>query len=137
MTSLDLTDYGLLAAVMVLSATYLYWKNSNSTSKNTAPPKLTLSELKKSSMGGSSRSLVSKLESLGNEKMVILFYGSQTGTAEDLAERTQKDISAKLNIPTIVLDLEDYDMEDLQEWKNFDSERNWVCGFYMATYSCL
>jgi NADPH-ferrihemoprotein reductase len=83
-------------------------------------------------MGGGARSLISKLESLNHDRMVAIFFGSQTGTAEDLALRTQKDISTKLNIPVVVLDLDDYDMEELKEWKYF-SNRDWVCGFFMAT----
>ncbi len=83
-------------------------------------------------MGGGARSLISKLESLNHEKMVVLFFGSQTGTAEDLALRTQKEISTKLNVPVVVLDVDDYDMEELKEWK-FNTHRDWVCGFFMAT----
>jgi NADPH-ferrihemoprotein reductase len=82
-------------------------------------------------MGGGGRSLISKLESLHHDRMVVLFFGSQTGTAEDLALRTQKEISTKLNVPVVALDLEDYDMEDLKEWK--DNDKDWVCGFFMAT----
>lgn len=33
-------------------------------------------------------SILNKLEELNDDKLVILFYGSQTGTAEDLAQRT-------------------------------------------------
>ncbi len=83
-------------------------------------------------MGGGARSLLKKLESLHHDRMVILFFGSQTGTAEDLALRTQKEISTKLNLPVVVLDLDDYDMEELKEFKYF-TNRDWVCGFFMAT----
>lgn len=81
-----------------------------------------------------SRSLIAKLESLKHDKMAVIFFGSQTGTAEDLAIRTQNDISSKLSIPCVVLDTEDFDMEELQEWKYFSSERKWLVGFFMATY---
>jgi NADPH-ferrihemoprotein reductase len=70
---------------------------------------------------------------LNSENLAVIFFGSQTGTAEDLAIRTQNDISSKLNIPCIVLDTDDYDMEELGEWKNFDSRRKWLVGFFMAT----
>lgn len=66
--------------------------------------------------------------------MIVLFYGSQTGTAEDLAIRTQNDIASKLEIPCVVLDPDEFEMEDLQEWKNFSPERTWILGFFMATY---
>jgi sulfite reductase alpha subunit-like flavoprotein len=66
--------------------------------------------------------------------MVVLFYGSQTGTAEDLAIRTQNDISSKLEIPCVVLDPDEYEMEELQEWTSFGPDRTWIIGFFMATY---
>lgn len=69
--------------------------------------------------------------------MVVIFFGSQTGTAEDLAIRTQNDISSKLSIPAVVLDTDDYDMEELGEWKNLDSSKQWLVGFFMATYFIL
>ena len=67
--------------------------------------------------------------------MVILFFGSQTGTAEDLAIRTQSDISSKLSIPAVVLDTDDYDMEELAQWNFFNPNRKWLVGFFMATYA--
>jgi NADPH-ferrihemoprotein reductase len=77
---------------------------------------------------------MSKLDGLGHDNLVVLIFGSQTGTAEDLALRTQKDISTKLNIPSIVIDPEEYDMDGLEKFKDLDSNRNWVVGFFMATY---
>jgi NADPH-ferrihemoprotein reductase len=73
------------------------------------------------------------LESINSEKLVVLFYGSQTGTAEDFAIRLQNEISSKLNLPTVVLDPEEYDMQELKEWQHFDESRDWVCGFFMAS----
>ncbi|KAJ3364742.1 NADPH-cytochrome P450 reductase [Kappamyces sp. JEL0680] len=66
--------------------------------------------------------------------MVVIFFGSQTGTAEDLATRTQSDIVKKLSVPCVVLDTDDYDMEELSQWKTFDASREWIVGFFMATY---
>lgn len=80
-----------------------------------------------------SRSIITKLEGLGHDRMAVLFFGSQTGTAEDLAIRTQNDISSKLSIPAVVLDTDDYDMDELSQWKDFDPSRKWLVGFFMAT----
>ncbi|KAJ3321460.1 hypothetical protein HDV06_004129 [Boothiomyces sp. JEL0866] len=77
-------------------------------------------------------SLIEKLESLGHERMVVLFFGSQTGTAEDLATRTMKTISNKLHIPGVVIDTDEYNMEELAELN--DLGKDWLYGFFMATY---
>lgn len=76
-------------------------------------------------------SLIEKLESLGHERMVVLFFGSQTGTAEDLATRTMKTISNKLHIPGVVIDTDEYNMEELAELN--DLGKDWLYGFFMAT----
>ena len=63
-----------------------------------------------------------------------MFYGSQTGTAEDLATRLAKETSANYDLSTLVCDIEEYDMEELSSWPVQDSERNYLVGFFMATY---
>jgi NADPH-ferrihemoprotein reductase len=65
---------------------------------------------------------------------LILFYGSQTGTAEDLANRLAKDTSNGLDLPTLVCDIEDYDMEELLKLPTRDPDRKLLIGFFMATY---
>lgn len=62
------------------------------------------------------------------EPTLVLFYGSQTGTAEDFALRLAKETSGNYNIKTMVCDLEDYDMESIM------SLENCLLGFFMATY---
>jgi hypothetical protein len=51
-----------------------------------------------------------------------------------LATRTQKDITSKLGLSCVVLDPDDYDLEELSQWKDFSAERQWILGFFMATY---
>jgi NADPH-ferrihemoprotein reductase len=48
-------------------------------------------------------------------RRVIVFYGSQTGTAEDYASRLAKECSQKYNVSAMTADLEEYDMEHLDE----------------------
>ena len=129
MGGLDILDYTLLITAASATFGYLYLKKQNA-------PKMPekLSDLKylwiNRSKSANANSLIRYLESLGKEQLVILFYGSQTGTAEDFATRTQNDISSRLNIPTVLIDPEDYDLSDLKE---IDSSKEWVCGFFMAT----
>ncbi|CAO3676228.1 unnamed protein product [Umbelopsis ramanniana] len=48
-------------------------------------------------------------------RRVIVFYGSQTGTAEDYASRIAKECTQKYNVSAMTADLEEYDMEHLDE----------------------
>ena len=48
---------------------------------------------------------------------MLLFYGSQTGTAEDLGTRFAKEMTTALGIPTLICDIEDYDLESLADLK--------------------
>ena len=123
MGGLDALDYTLLITAATAGFGYFYFKKQNA-------PKIPekLSDLRSKT---NANSLIKYLNSLGKEQLVILFYGSQTGTAEDFATRTQNDISSRLDIPTVLIDPEDYDLEDLKE---IDQSKDWVCGFFMATY---
>ncbi|KAI8892855.1 hypothetical protein BC833DRAFT_610457 [Globomyces pollinis-pini] len=130
-SNVDIYDLTLLAAVLGVSATYLVWNYST----KSAPPKPTIKSVpvKKAPVITKKKSIIEKLESLDSDKLVVIFFGSQTGTAEDFAERTNNDISNNLNIPSIVLDTDDYDMTELTQWKDF-TDRKWLVGFFMATY---
>ncbi len=43
------------------------------------------------------------------DKSMVIFYGSQTGTAEEYAQRFAKD-ARKYGVGALVADLQDYDM---------------------------
>ncbi|CAN6660840.1 NADPH--cytochrome P450 reductase [Trichomonascus vanleenenianus] len=75
----------------------------------------------------SSRDIIEKLEK--NDKNVVVFYGSQTGTAEDYASRVAKEASQRFGLKTMTADCEDYDFENLDV---FPEDK--VVGFVMATY---
>lgn len=123
--NMDVNDAIIIGGIVVLTGAYFYMKRE--------PIKIT--PVKTMAVSVKNRSLIQKLDSLGHCDMAVLFFGSQTGTAEDLATRTQNDISSKLGIPAIVLDSDDYDMEELSEWRNFGTDRNWIVGFFLATYN--
>ncbi|KEF52884.1 NADPH-cytochrome P450 reductase [Exophiala aquamarina CBS 119918] len=74
-----------------------------------------------------SRNIVEKLEETG--KNCVIFYGSQTGTAEDYASRLAKEGHARFGLSTMTADLEDYDFENLD---TFPEDK--IAFFVMATY---
>ncbi|EEB09094.1 NADPH-cytochrome p450 reductase [Schizosaccharomyces japonicus yFS275] len=50
-----------------------------------------------------------------NDVKVGVFFGSQTGTAEDYAHRLAKDITASFGVNAVALDLMDYRFDDLDQ----------------------
>lgn len=67
---------------------------------------------------------------------VLIFFGSQTGTAEDYARRLGSSISNDYDLKPIVHDLEDYDMDTLNQVfgiKTASGKQVVVC-FVLATY---
>jgi NADPH-ferrihemoprotein reductase len=76
---------------------------------------------------GKTRNIIEKLEESG--KNCIIFYGSQTGTAEDYASRLAKEGKSRFGLETMVADLEDYDYDNLDA---IPSDK--VVMFILATY---
>jgi NADPH-ferrihemoprotein reductase len=76
---------------------------------------------------GKSRNILEKMDETG--KNCVVFYGSQTGTAEDYAARLAKEGSSRFGLKTMTADLEDYDYENLDQ---FPEDK--VAMFVMATY---
>jgi NADPH-ferrihemoprotein reductase len=85
---------------------------------------------KLSGLGGnssSSRDIIQKMNK--NDKNVVIFYGSQTGTAEDYASRMAKEASSKYGLKTMVADVDNFDFENLDQFPE-----DQVMGLVMATY---
>jgi sulfite reductase alpha subunit-like flavoprotein len=95
------------------------------TATRPATPTTTTNNVKKDELI-QTRDIPSKMKNLG--KKMIVFYGSQTGTAEDYSIRIVKEAN-QIGIPTILADLADYDMDSLQSI----SSENLVI-FLVATY---
>ena len=76
---------------------------------------------------GKTRNILEKMDESG--KNCVVFYGSQTGTAEDYASRLAKEGSSRFGLKTMVADLEDYDYENLDE---FPEDK--IAFFVLATY---
>ncbi|KAJ3083637.1 hypothetical protein HK102_000977, partial [Quaeritorhiza haematococci] len=107
------------------------------------------SATKPAGYGAGKKSFIEKAKAANAKNHVFLFYGSQTGTAEDLATRFGKDTLALVGddntaddgrplIATTVIDPEDYNMTELAQLPSADElaaeDKNWVCVFFMATY---
>ncbi|RKF61416.1 NADPH--cytochrome P450 reductase [Erysiphe neolycopersici] len=73
------------------------------------------------------RDIVEKMLETG--KNCVIFYGSQTGTAEDFAARLAKEGKARFGLETMAADLEDYDYENLD---HFPEDK--IAIFVLATY---
>ena len=76
---------------------------------------------------GKTRNILEKMDE--TEKNCVVFYGSQTGTAEDYASRISKEGSQRFGLKTMVADLEDYDYENLD---TFPDDK--LAVFVLATY---
>ena len=76
---------------------------------------------------GRTRNFLEKMEQTG--KNCIIFYGSQTGTAEDYATRMAKEGHSRFGLSTIVADLEEYDFDNLDI---FPQDK--IAFFVLATY---
>jgi len=76
---------------------------------------------------GKSRNVLEKMEE--SRKNCVIFYGSQTGTAEDYASRLAKEGSSRFGLKTMTADLEEYDLDNLDQ---FPDDK--VAMFVLATY---
>ncbi|TQS35340.1 hypothetical protein Golomagni_04242 [Golovinomyces magnicellulatus] len=125
MTILDTTDVVILSLLLVASIAYLTKRAYFSNFKD---PKSNDNELIQSSRKASEdRDIVRKMASSG--KNCVVFYGSQTGTAEDYASRLAKEGKGRFGLETMVADLEDYSFENLDTFP----EDN-IAMFIVATY---
>lgn len=73
-------------------------------------------------------SFISKMKN--QNRNIVVFYGSQTGTAEDFANRLVKD-AAKYGMKGVAVDPEECDMDDLTKLTSIDRSLALFC---MATY---
>lgn len=125
MAQLDTLDLIVLIALLVGSVLYFtkgtYW----------AVPKDPYSNLYANANGaaksGGSRNVVQKMQE--SSKNCVIFYGSQTGTAEDYASRLAKEGSQRFGLKTMTADLEEFDHENLDTFPE-----DAVAFFVMATY---
>lgn len=124
MAELDTLDIIVLAVILAATAAYFTkgklwavtkdpYANSFANANGARPAK--------------TRNIIEKMEESG--KNCIIFYGSQTGTAEDYASRLAKEGKSRFGLETMVADLEDYDFDNLDA---IPSDK--VVMFVLATY---
>ena len=124
MAQLDTLDLIVLAVLLLGSVAYFtkgtYW----------AKPKDPYASAYAGANGAraaQTRDVLEKMDESG--KNCVVFYGSQTGTAEDYAARLAKEGSSRFGLKTMVADLEDYDFNNLDQ---FPEDK--VAVFVLATY---
>ncbi|EXJ87568.1 NADPH-ferrihemoprotein reductase [Capronia epimyces CBS 606.96] len=79
------------------------------------------------SIDSNPRCIVQRLEE--TNKNCVVFFGSQSGNAQDFAEKLAKEGHARFGLETLVADLDDYDYETLSQ---FPSDK--VALFVLASY---
>lgn len=123
MAQLDVLDMAVLAVLLVGTVVYF--------TKGTlwAVPKEPTGGLAGNGLAkpGKTRNIVQKMDETG--KNCVIFYGSQTGTAEDYASRLAKEGSQRFGLKTMVADLEDYDYDQLD---TIGDDK--IAFFVLATY---
>lgn len=123
MAQLDILDMAVLVVLLVGSVAYFtkgsYW----AVPKTSAATPATNGAAKP----GKTRNIVEKMDETG--KNCVIFYGSQTGTAEDYASRLAKEGSQRFGLKTMVADLEDYDYDHMD---TFGEDK--IAFFVVATY---
>jgi len=125
MAQLDTLDILVLAALLVGTVAYFtkgtYWAVAAD------PYGSSLGAANGAAKAGKSRNIIEKMEE--TDKNCVVFYGSQTGTAEDYASRISKEGSSRFGLKTMVADLEEYDFDNLD---TFPEDK--LAVFVLATY---
>lgn len=122
---LDTLD--LLVLVALLLGTVAYFTKGTYWAITKDPYGNSLAMANGHKIAGKSRNFLEKMDESG--KNAIVFYGSQTGTAEDYANRLAKEGSSRFGLKTMVADLEDYDYDNLDVMPE-----DKVAFFILATY---
>ncbi|KAI1168323.1 NADPH-cytochrome P450 reductase [Nemania serpens] len=125
MAQLDTLDIVVLAVILLGTAAYLTKGKVWGITKD--PYATSLANANGGAKAGKTRNIVEKMEESG--KNCVIFYGSQTGTAEDYASRLAKEGKSRFGLETMVVDLEEYDYDNLDA---FPEDK--VAVFVLATY---
>jgi NADPH-ferrihemoprotein reductase len=125
MAQLDTLDIVVLAALLL--GTFAYFTKGTYWGVTADPYGSSLAGANGAAKAGKSRNIIEKLEE--SDKNCVVFYGSQTGTAEDYASRISKEGHSRFGLKTMVADLEDYDFDNLD---TFPDDK--LAVFVLATY---
>ncbi|XP_006462636.1 hypothetical protein AGABI2DRAFT_193746 [Agaricus bisporus var. bisporus H97] len=124
MSSTSTSDVVILALGVTLAAAYLFRDQIFSSKPKSAP---VAAHSKIANGGGNPRDFIAKMKE--GKKRLVIFYGSQTGTAEEYAIRLAKEAKSKFGLASLVCDPEEYDFENLDQLPE-----DCVAFFVMATY---
>ncbi|CAH2353908.1 NADPH--cytochrome P450 reductase [[Candida] railenensis] len=105
--ALDTLDYAVMVALAV--AVSLYFGKSTFFPSNEGLD----AGFVAGAASGKTRNLVEALEK--NNKKCVVFFGSQTGTAEDYASKLSKELKARFGLSSMKCDLADYDFDNFNE----------------------
>ncbi|KAH8818907.1 hypothetical protein DL96DRAFT_1471223 [Flagelloscypha sp. PMI_526] len=119
------SDVVVLALGVVLAAVYLFKDTLFAPSRPTSSIPSAGKNL--ANGGGNPRDFIAKMKE--GKKRLVIFYGSQTGTAEEYAIRLAKEAKSKFGLASLVCDPEEYDFENLDELPE-----DCAAIFVMATY---
>ncbi|KAH6585108.1 hypothetical protein BASA61_007079 [Batrachochytrium salamandrivorans] len=136
----DYTDVAIIGTISALIGGFLFWRHCTSNASAKANPKTpetapssVASAVKPTSAPAAKKSLIAKATELSTDTgRLFLFFGSQTGTSEDLATRIAKEVSDTLGVASLVCDPEEYDMAELANWPNSGCKD--LFSFFFSTY---
>jgi len=118
------SDVLILSLGVALAALYLFRDKIFAASKSKVVPVTTS---KAANGSGNPRDFIAKMKE--GKKRLVIFYGSQTGTAEEYAIRLAKEAKQKFGLASLVCDPEEYDFENLDQLPD-----DCAVFFVMATY---
>ncbi|KAL0960826.1 hypothetical protein HGRIS_005845 [Hohenbuehelia grisea] len=124
MASTSSSDFFILGLGVLLAALYLFRDQLFAASK---PKSIPLPTAKSANGSGNPRDFIAKMKE--GKKRLVIFYGSQTGTAEEYAIRLAKEAKSKFGLASLVCDPEEYDFENLDQLPE-----DCAAIFVMATY---
>ncbi|KAF9534516.1 hypothetical protein CPB83DRAFT_756475 [Crepidotus variabilis] len=104
------SDVVILAVGVILAAVYLFRDQLFAASKPKSAP---VPSTKAANGSGNPRDFIAKMKE--GKKRLVIFYGSQTGTAEEYAIRLAKEAKQKFGLTSLVCDPEEYDFENLDQ----------------------
>ncbi|KAF7296471.1 NADPH--cytochrome P450 reductase [Mycena chlorophos] len=118
------SDVVIIGLGVVLAALYLFRDQLFAPTK---PKVVPLPATKAANGSGNPRDFIAKMKE--GKKRLVIFYGSQTGTAEEYAIRIAKEAKSKFGLASLVCDPEEYDFENLDQVPD-----DCAVFFVMATY---
>lgn len=124
---LNAFDISLLGGLFLATIWY-FWRKRKREGSTPTPKSYSIQPTAFAMVSPSENSFIKKLKTSG--RSLVVFYGSQTGTAEEFAGRLAKE-GLRYKMKGMVADPEECDMEELVNLKNIP---NSMAVFCLATY---